>query len=146
MDAHTLHMAISEVCPVVSTSVGHPTDRQTWSFVPGEGATQPQIDAGNNVIATIPAEALPLLEPSMFIARFTDPEYLALKQKYDTDLAANDVHGLKVWDMVIGSNSLNMNSSDAQELKADLVADGILTQARADEIFTSSSVTRKWGG
>jgi hypothetical protein len=54
MDAGTLHDAIAEVCPVVSTSVGDEDDRSTWLFIPGEQATQPQIDAGNNVIATIP--------------------------------------------------------------------------------------------
>jgi hypothetical protein len=38
--------------------------------------------------------------------------------------------------MVIGASQLNMNSDGAKTLKADLVSDGILTQARADEIFS----------
>lgn len=59
MDAATLNNAIAEVCPVVSTSVGKADDRATWTFEPGEGATQEQIDAGNNIIATIPVEVPP---------------------------------------------------------------------------------------
>lgn len=135
MDAGTLHNAIAEVCPVVSTSVGDPHGRSTWSFEPGEGATQSEIDAGNNVIATIPMDVVPPIEPSEFIRRFTDPEYLALKKRYDADLAADDVTGIKAWDLVIASSALDLNGADAQALKADLVADSILTQARADEIF-----------
>ena len=53
MDAGTLYDAIAEICPVISTTVGKADDRSTWSFVPGENATQAQIDAGNNVIATL---------------------------------------------------------------------------------------------
>lgn len=59
MDAGTLHRAIAEVCPVAGTTVVDADDRSTWSFMPGEGATQPQIDAGNNVIATIAPESQP---------------------------------------------------------------------------------------
>lgn len=149
MDAGTLYNAIAEVCPVASTSVGKPDDRTTWSFDPAEGATQPEIDAGNNVIATITTEVVPSIEPSEFVRRFTDPEYLALKQRYDADLTANDVTGIKAWDLVIASSALDLNGADAQALKSDLVADGILTQARADEIFgagpTPVSRTRKKG-
>jgi hypothetical protein len=53
MDAITLHYAIAEVCPITSARLAKDDDRATWSFEPAEGATQAQIDAGNNVIATI---------------------------------------------------------------------------------------------
>jgi len=56
MDARTLHTAIIEVCPVNATSVGVEDDRSTWLFEPSEGATQAQITAGDNVIATIPVD------------------------------------------------------------------------------------------
>ena len=145
MDAGTLCGAIAEVCPVVSAIVGDPDERNTWSFVPDPSATQPQIDAGNNVIATIPVETFPPQTSAEFIMRFTDAEYLLLEQKKQADLAASDVSLIKVWDAVIGSASLDMNTSNAQTLKSTLVTDGILTQARADEIFSGGAGgLRKW--
>lgn len=64
MDAGTLHDAIVDAgCPTISTVVGKSDDRSTWSFMPGVDATQPQIDAGNNVIATIAVDA-------KFVSRF----------------------------------------------------------------------------
>jgi hypothetical protein len=141
VDSITLYRAIAPVCPIVDTSVGEPEVRSTWAFTPTPAATQPQKDAAQNVIDTIDTTVLPTIKPADFIRRFTDAEYLALKQKHDADLAANDVTGIKVWDMVIGSVTLNPNSADAQTLKADMVTDGILTQARADEIFSGGGVT-----
>jgi hypothetical protein len=59
MDAGTLHAAIAEVCPVISTAVGIEDDRTTWSFEPDANATQEQIDAGINVLDTIPVDYKP---------------------------------------------------------------------------------------
>jgi hypothetical protein len=59
MDAGTLYGAIAEVCPVISTRVGVADDRATWSFEAGTEATPAQIDAGNNVCATIPVDYQP---------------------------------------------------------------------------------------
>jgi hypothetical protein len=136
MDAATLNDAIAEVCPVISTSVGKADDRATWSFVPGANATQPQIDAGNNVIATIPIDTKAVgLSTEEFISRWTNAEYLALEKKRAADITANKVGNAKNWDQVIAGSTINMNKQKVQSLKADLVTDGILTQARADEIF-----------
>ena len=63
MDAGTLHHAISEVCPVVSTKIVDAVDRATWSFEPGASATQAQKDAGQNVIETIPMDQEPPPSP-----------------------------------------------------------------------------------
>jgi hypothetical protein len=41
----------------------------------------------------------------------------------------------KDWDNVTSDTAINMNKKKTQTLKSNLVADGILTQARADEIF-----------
>jgi dolichyl-phosphate-mannose--protein O-mannosyl transferase len=131
MDAATLNDAIAEVCPVVSTSVGKADDRATWSFVPGSGATQPQIDAGNNVIATIPIETKATLTNSDFIGRFTNAEYRAATATTWRQTGGN----AKNWDVVVCDPSVNMNKKKVTTLKASLVTDGILTQARADEIF-----------
>jgi hypothetical protein len=132
MDAETLHEAIAEVCPVTSTSVGDADDRATWSFKPGASATQPQIDAGNNVIATIPIEPKAILATSDFIGRFTNAEYRAATTATWRQTAGN----AKNWDVVVFESPINLNKKKVMTLKNSLVADAILTQARADEIFS----------
>ena len=61
------------------------TDRATWTFVPTESATQAQIDAGNNVIATIPVDPLATVSTGEFIARWTNAEYKALQLRRTRD-------------------------------------------------------------
>lgn len=131
MDASTLNDAIAEVCPVASVTVGDPDNRATWSFVPAEGATQAQIDAGNNVIATIPINPLGTVPTGDFIARWTNAEYKALQLRRTSDNGKM----AKDWDNVTSDPQINMNKKKTQTLKSNLVSDGILTQARADEIF-----------
>jgi predicted extracellular nuclease len=131
MDAGTLYDAIAEVSPVVSTSVGNANDRATWTWVPGTNATQPQIDAGNNVVATIPVETKATVSTADFIGRFTNAEYRAATATTWRQTAGN----AKNWDTVVFEPSINMNKKKVTTLKDSLVTDGILTQARADEIF-----------
>jgi hypothetical protein len=132
MDAGTLQDAIAEVCPVVSTTVGKPDDRATWSFVPGAGATQPQIDAGNNVIATIPIDPKSAPSSADFIGRFTNAEYRAATATTWRQTAGN----AKNWDVVVFDPVVNLNKKKTVTLRDSLVADGILTAARASEIFS----------
>jgi len=132
MDAGTLYDAIAEVCPVESVSVGDADDRATWSFVPAAAATQAQIDAGNNVIATIPIDPLGLVPTGDFIARWSNAEYKALQLRRTSDNGKM----AKDWDNVTSDTAINMNKKKTQTLKSSLVADGILTAARADEIFS----------
>lgn len=133
MDAGTLNDAIVEAgCPTVETTVGDPADRATWSFIPAEGNTQAQNDIGNNVIATIPIEPLGLVLTGDFIARWTNAEYLALQKRRTSDNGKT----AKDWDNVTSDPQINMNKKKTQTLKSNLVADGILTQARADIIFS----------
>lgn len=131
MDAGTLHDAIAEVCPVASVTVVDGNDRSTWSFIPAEGATQAQIDAGNNVIATIPIEPLSTVPTGDFISRWTNAEYRKLQ---DQRMADNGKLG-KDWDNVTSDPAVNMNKKKVQTLKTSLVPT-VLTQARADEIFS----------
>jgi len=131
MDAGTLYDAIAEVSPVIGTAVGKPDDRATWTWTPGAGATQPQIDAGNNVVATIPINPKTTLASSEFIGRFTNAEYRAV-----TDMAWRQSGGnAKNWDVVVFDAIINLNKKKCATLKTSLVTDGILTQVRADEIF-----------
>ena len=80
-----------------------------------------------------------ILPTPEFIARFTNAEYLALEKKRAADIAANKVGNAKNWDNVVAENSIDMNRQKFQTLKADLVTDGVLTQARADAIFDTPS-------
>jgi len=132
MDAATLYDAIAEVSPVTGTSVGEADNRSTWTWVPGTGATQPQIDAGNNVVATIPIDILGTVPTGDFISRWTNAEYLALQKRRTTDNGKM----AKDWDNVTSDSTINMNKKKTQTLKSNLVTDGILTQARADVIFS----------
>jgi len=73
---------------------------------------------------------------SDFLARWTNAEYLALEKKRRDDIANNKIGNAKNWDqVVIAGDVIDTSKQKVQNLKADLVADGILTQARADEIF-----------
>lgn len=72
---------------------------------------------------------------SDFIARWTNAEYLALEKKRRDDIAANKVGNAKNWDLVVADDEIDMSRQKVQSLKADLVADGVITAARADEIF-----------
>ena len=132
MDASTLHDAIAEVSPITSCSVGKADDRSTWTWVPGSGATQPQIDAGNNVIATIPIDPKATLASSEFIGRFTNAEYRAATAETWRQTGGN----AKNFDVVVFDPTINLNKKKAATLKTSLITDGILTQARADVIFS----------
>jgi hypothetical protein len=132
MDAGTLHEAIAEVCPVSSVTVGKSDDRSTWSFIPDPSATQAQIDAGNNVIATIPIQAKATLASSEFIGRFTNAEYRAATAATWRQTGGN----AKNWDVVIFDPIINLNKKKVTTLHDSLVTDGILTAQRAGEIFS----------
>jgi len=131
MDAATLHEAIAEVSPIISAIVGQSDDRATWKWTPASGATQPQIDAGNNVIATIPMTTPTTLMIADWIGRFTNAEYRAATAQTWRQTGGN----AKNWDVVAFAGSLKMSKKNVTTLKTSLVTDGILTQARADEIF-----------
>jgi hypothetical protein len=77
-----------------------------------------------------------IIPTSDFIARFTNQEYAKLGNVRVTDAQATKVGVSKNWDVVITSDSVDLNKQKSQTIKADLVAAGILTQARADEIFS----------
>lgn len=76
-----------------------------------------------------------IISTSDFIARWTNQEYLALEKKRRDDIAGNKIGNAKNWDVVVAADNIDMNKQKFQNLKIDLVTDGVLTQARADEIF-----------
>lgn len=137
MDAVTLNNEIIEVgCPTISTTVGKSDDRSTWSFIPAVNATQPQIDAGNNVIATIPIDPMATISPGALVLRFTNAEYKATLDYHTSSLASGTIGPKKTWDAMMGEALINMNVRTVNSVKNGLVSAGILTQARADAIFS----------
>jgi hypothetical protein len=71
-----------------------------------------------------------------FIARFTNNEYAAIGKQRITDVNNNKVGYSKNWDIVMTSDMVDLNKQKSQKIKEDLVAAGVITQARADEIFS----------
>lgn len=132
MDAGTLFDAIAPVCPIITTHVGIADDRSTWSYEPKPEATTAQKAAADNVIATIPIDALGTLATSEFISRWTNAEYRKLQ---DRRMADNGKLG-KDWDVVTADSAIPLDKQRTKNMKADLVSAGILTQTRADEIFS----------
>jgi hypothetical protein len=131
MDAPTLYDAIAEVSPITSCSVGKADDRSTWTWVPGPGATQPQIDAGNNVVATIPMGTPTTLSVADWIGRFTNAEYRAATAETWRQTGGN----AKNFDVVAFAGTIKMSKKNVTTLRDSLVTDGILTAQRASEIF-----------
>jgi len=132
MDAATLDKAINDAgCPTVSSSVLDPNSRVFWSFIPAAGATPEQIEVGYQVLNTIPVNPATTITTSEFISRFTNAEYRAATAASWRSTAGN----AKNWDVVVFEATINFNKKKTVTLKTSLVTDGILTQARADEIF-----------
>ena len=76
-----------------------------------------------------------ILATDEFLKRWTNQEYLLLEKQRAADIAADKIGNAKNFDIVMAADVLRLNSQKVTTLKADLVAAGILTQARADEIF-----------
>lgn len=134
MDAGTLSDAIAVVCPIVSAKCIDPDNRASWSFISGNGATQPQVDAGNNVIATISVTPKNTsLRFDDFLTRWTNPEYQLLITSRGV---GGNIGMTKRWDTMAARGVVDMNKQQTNTVKSDLVAANILTQVRADAIFS----------
>jgi len=76
-----------------------------------------------------------LVDTSDWVGRFTNAEYRAATATAWRQTAGN----AKSWDVTMASDSFNINNQNTTSLKAQLVADGILTQERADIIFSADA-------
>lgn len=95
------------------------------SIVGRENLTAPQNTTLDNVIATHdPALGDPILDADTWIDRFTDSEYNAMEKSANAKIQ-------KRLHKIINRGQLNVDNN----IKNFLVADGILTVARADMIF-----------
>ena len=68
-----------------------------------------------------------------WVAAFTNAEYRAATATTWRQTGGN----AKNWDVLVTADSINLSSQNTATLKASLVTDGILTQARADIIFAA---------
>ena len=70
-----------------------------------------------------------------WVARFTNQEWLALEKQKAADIANDKVGYSKNLAITLSEDNVDLNKQKSQKIKDDLVAAGVLTQARADEIF-----------
>ena len=77
-----------------------------------------------------------IIPTSDWVARFTNQEWLAVEKQKAEDIAANKVGYSKNLAITMTEDSVDLNKQKSQRIKDDLVAAGVLTQARADEIFS----------
>jgi hypothetical protein len=94
------------------------------------------VEAGGVPDPYVPPPKILIANNADFIARFTNQEYAKLGNVRVTDAQATKVGISKNWDIVVLSDIIELSNQKAQTLKADLVTAGVLTQARADEIFS----------
>lgn len=89
--------------------------------------------------AAITAAVAPILNVvsfPVFISRWTDAEYALLMQKRAQAIGAGNVTLVKQWDIAASSGSVDLNTPAAQAFKTAMVSNAILTQVRADVIFS----------
>ena len=106
-----------------------------WNTVANQPADISSL-AGREWIADgspIPALFVPPPKPPEspareFIEKFTDAEYVLLEQKRAADIAEGKVGNAKNWDIVTSDTGINFASQKVLSLKADLVADSMLSR------------------
>jgi hypothetical protein len=131
MDAGYLRQEIAKVCPIISAFVPISDERSSWSYAAAPEAVPSQITAADNVIATIPISVPGRPATTEWLARWTNAEYRLLQDRCMSD---NGKTGKDL--AVITSDAvIDMTRTKVKNFKIDLVAAGVLTQERANEIF-----------
>jgi hypothetical protein len=88
------------------------------------------------VAAHDPTDKRPNVIPTTeFVSRFTNQEWLALEKQKAADITANKVGYSKNLAVTMSEDMVDLSKQKSTRIKSDLVAAGVLTQARADEIF-----------
>lgn len=103
-----------------------------------ENLTAPQNTTLDGVVAAHdPSKQRKNIIPTTdFVARFTNQEWLALEKQKAADIAANKVGYSKNLAITMSEDNVDLAKQKSQTTKDQLVAAGVLTQARADEIFS----------
>jgi hypothetical protein len=98
------------------------TDNELMHSTYVNGVFQPKQQEQSNVITV-----------EQFLTRWTNAEYRAVSAAAWRGASGN----AKAWDIVVVARpEIELDRQKTINLKADLVAGGILTQARADQIFS----------
>jgi hypothetical protein len=117
----------------------HPDAVRYGPLTPSKGGIV-YVDAigGQPTVAELDAILSPknVIAFGVFIARWTDAEYASLLQKRATAIGAGNVTLAKQWDIAASLGSVDLNTTASQNFKAAMVSNAILTQARADVIFS----------
>jgi hypothetical protein len=71
-----------------------------------------------------------------FVARFTNAEWLALERQKAADISASKVGYSKNLAITLSEDTVDLNKQKSQKIKEDLVAAGVITAARGEEIFS----------
>jgi hypothetical protein len=127
--------AIRQLRPNASFQIADQNDPTTLVWT-DTSAAAPTIEEINAAIAALPP--LPVYVPTFtLLGRLTGAEYLAIRQAAAAELAAGDAR-LEQWlDMArTAPDGVNLVDPITVAAKAALVAANLLTQARADVIFS----------
>jgi hypothetical protein len=123
LDILAYHDAIAAVCPIDGVD-------STGDIHFAASATDQQKQAASAAAAAY--ENLPIKKVIVFaefIGRWSDAEYTLLMQRRATAISDGNIGFVKQWDRALAAGRVDLN------LKTTVVTAGILTQARADEIF-----------
>lgn len=109
---------------------------KTASQTPTPDAQEVIADNAAELIAFLNPRPLNVIPFAIFIGRWTDAEYALLMQRRATAISGGNVSLVKQWDQAATMGQVDLNSPAAQSFKAAIVAANILTQARADVVFS----------
>jgi len=107
-----------------------------WVEVPDDTTTQDTYVNGAVVKYVPPEKPKIFVDTTDFIARFTNQEYLLLEKFRRDQIAADKVGISKNWDICMAEGTIDVLKQKMQNLKTDLVAAGVITAARGEEIFS----------
>jgi len=137
-----LHKAIASVAPIHGVSVGSWSDKTTWHIDFTDEATPAHRTAALAAIQSFdpsaPANNPVFVPTSVILGRLTEPEYTAIMQAASSQLAAGNGQLAHWLDMARTSTppGVSLHKKATVDAKAALVAAGLLTAARADEVLS----------
>lgn len=129
-----VHAKAAAVAPISGVSLGSLTDKTTWRVQYQDSATDTQKAAAQSVIDAIDLSKTSIalvhksIATAIFYSRLTTAERSALKASTDATVAA--------WvDKMPYCSVIDIDTEESEAMQAYLVALGILTETRKNEIF-----------
>lgn len=128
--------AVVTACPqVIGVSIADWSDKSSWriDYAPG---TTCQAAAQAAVTAYVVQPTLSVIPYAAFISRWTVAEYAKLLQGRAAAVTSGNVTLMQQFDIFSATGVIDLNNPAVTTAKAQIVTAGILTQARADVIFS----------